>query len=658
MTICLNPDCPKPENSNQNKFCQTCGNSLILGDKYRAIQRIGGGNYSRTFVGIAEQEKTTSRCIIKQFRHHSKKETKSFERELEKLSELGDNPQIPALLDSFERNERQYLVQEFIEGQNLAEELGNKGCFSETKVRELLESVLPVLHLIHCYGLIHRDIKPENLIRPRGNKPLCLVDFGVAKQMSATAMLTPGTMVGSAEYTAPEQLMGQAIFASDIYSLGVTCLHLLTQMTPFEIFDSLEGVWVWRDYVSGSISYSLGKILDKMLLPANERYGSAKEVLQDLNPILSRQLIENVPTSQTSREKKVKKTATKRKAIAKTVSKSSAATMPPVTRGKTAKKFPSPGTPKSPKWVCVKTLCSGTTEETISEITSIAFSAQSRSLIAGSWDGTIKLWDFSNGELLHTLTGQNNGVVSLALSPNGQTLASGSADGSIIIWRLWQLGTAELHQGVAPRQTFQLTGHTSLVASLAISTDRLTLASGSRDRTIKLWNLQTGELQHTLTGHTKRAIAVVFSPDRQFLASGSEDCTIKLWQANDGREFGELTGHLGAVYAVAIAPDSRKLVSSSWDRTIKIWDLSTRQELKSLTGHGLPCTTLAIAPNGNTLVTGSHDTTIKLWDFATGTLQATLTGHTKAVNSVVFSPDGNTLASGSSDGTVKLWRFE
>ena len=654
MTICLNPDCPKPENSNQNKFCQNCGKPLLLGENYRALKRIGFGNYSRTFVGVVEQEAARSRCIIKQFRHQSKKSATSFQQELEKLSELGQHPQIPMLIASFERNERQYLVQEFIEGQNLAEELADRGYFSETKIRELLESLLPVLHLIHLQGLIHRDIKPENIIRTPGNQPLILVDFGVAKQVTATAMLTPGTMVGSAEFTAPEQLMGQAIFASDLYSLGVTCVHLLTQMTPFDLFDSLEGVWVWRDYLSGSISSSLGDILDKMLLPPNQRYGSAKAVLEDLNPSLSRQLIKKLPKYQNISQKNVTKTTTKPQGTTKKVSKSSAAKISARNIAKTEKKS---SLPSIPQWQCVRTLMAGTTSQTRPKITSIAFSPQSRSLIAGSWDGTIQLWDFTNGQLLHTLKGHPHGGVSLAVSPNGQTLASGSANGSIIIWRLWQLGTAELHQGVAPKQKFQLTGHTNVVASVAISADGLTLASGSRDQTINLWNLQTGKLQQTLIGHRQRVISVAFSRDRQLLASGSEDRSIKLWQLDSGRELGQLTSHLGAVYAVEISPDSRTLVSSSWDRSIKIWDLHDREVIKSLTGHGLPCSAVAIAPNGKTLATGSHDATIKLWDLGTGKLESTLVEHTKAVNAIVFSPDGNTLASGSSDGTVKVWRI-
>ena len=675
MTICLNPHCPNSQNPDQNIFCQHCGQKLLLGDKYRAVKRIGFGNYSRTFVGFAEPEMGKNQCIIKQFRHQSNQTASSFDKELEIMEILGQHPQIPALIDALETNDRQYLIQEFIPGKNLEAELRDTGSFNEANIRELLESILPVLHLIHNYGLIHRDIKPENIIRSKEKNLLVLVDFGVAKQINSLAMLSPGTMVGSAEYTSQEQLMGQAVFASDIYSLGVTCVHLLTEMTPFDLFDSLEGVWVWRDYLRSAISPTLARILDKMLLPVSDRYDSAKAVLADLNLTLSRQLIKQLPKSYQVKAKKFPKSPASSSNSPATSQKLSPLAIEKISPPQTVNELPisvAAKSPRLPKWQCVQTLNAKTAETPgIPEVMAIAFSSQCRALIAGCGDGTIKLWDFTTGELLHTLTANPHPVTCLAITPNGQTLVSGSVDGRILVWRLWQLGTAELHQGVPPTRRFELTGHSSVVASVAIAPDGLTLASGSRDQTIRLWNLPTGELKQTLKGHSQQVTCVAFNPNRHLLgdllASGSADQKIKLWQLDKSSdpgdraevvELAELTGHLGAVYGVAIAPDGRQLISSSWDRTIKIWDLQTRQVLHSLTGPMLPNTTLAIAPNGKMFASGSYDATIKLWDLATGQLQSTLTEHSKAVTSVIFSPDGKTLASGSSDGTVKIWRCE
>ena len=114
---------------------------------------------------------------------------------------------------------------------------------------------------------------------------LVLVDFGASKAATGTSLARTGTAIGSAGYIAPEQSLGRAVFASDLYSLGVTCIHLLTQRHPFDLFDVSEGVWVWRDALKSPVSDALGRILDRMLeSPINRRYQSAAEVLQDLNP--------------------------------------------------------------------------------------------------------------------------------------------------------------------------------------------------------------------------------------------------------------------------------------------------------------------------------------------------------------------------------------
>lgn len=289
MSQCLNPDC-QDINSSNAKFCQRCGNKLLLGDRYRSLKIIGQGGFGRTFRAIDEYKPSKPPCVIKQFYPQAQgtssieKATELFEQEAVRLEQLGKHPQIPDLLAYFSQDGRQYLVQESIDGQNLAEALQSDGHFSETQIRHLLENLLPVLQFIHDRQVIHRDIKPENIIR-RPDGQLFLVDFGAAKCVTITALAVTGTAIGTAGYTAPEQAMGKAIYASDIYSLGVTCLHLLTQVEPFDLFDPSEGEWVWRQFLKKPVSSELGEILDKMIPGASKRrYQSAGEVLQALNP--------------------------------------------------------------------------------------------------------------------------------------------------------------------------------------------------------------------------------------------------------------------------------------------------------------------------------------------------------------------------------------
>ncbi|MGF1492519.1 MAG: protein kinase [Microcoleaceae cyanobacterium] len=182
------------------------------------------------------------------------------------------------------------MVQEFIPGYNLTQELARQGSFDESKIRQVLQEILPVLDFIHRHQVIHRDIKPDNIIRRRSpvtamHQRLTLVDFGSAKSVTQSQQQQLGTMIGSAAYTAPEQLMGKATFASDIYSLGVTCIHLLTGIPPFDLFESQTGEWAWRDYLKAPLSDELSQILDRMLQRAvGQRYQSATAVLRYLEP--------------------------------------------------------------------------------------------------------------------------------------------------------------------------------------------------------------------------------------------------------------------------------------------------------------------------------------------------------------------------------------
>ncbi|MEH1793426.1 serine/threonine-protein kinase [Nostoc sp.] len=298
MSYCLNPHCPKPENPTDVKFCRTCGSKLLLKERYRAIKPIGQGGFGKTFLAVDEDKPSKPRCVIKQFYPQSQgtntlaKAVELFNQEAVQLDELGKHPQIPELLAYFTQEARQYLVQEFIDGHNLAQELAHRGAFNEAQIRQLLNDLLSVLQFCHARHVIHRDIKPENIIlresdaygKGEAQRKLVLVDFGAAKSATGTALNKTGTSIGSPEYVAPEQMRGRAVFASDIYSLGATCINLLTQRSPFDSYDTNNDTWVWQQYLKTPISNQLSRILNKMLesIPIR-RYQTVDEVLKDLN---------------------------------------------------------------------------------------------------------------------------------------------------------------------------------------------------------------------------------------------------------------------------------------------------------------------------------------------------------------------------------------
>ena len=245
-------------------------------------------------MAIDEDIPSQPACVVKQLYLESDrskstdKKIELFRKEAVRLDRLGKHPQIPTLLAHFEENQQLYLVQELIEGHDLAQELETQGAFREEQIWELLQSMLLVLQFVHQRRVIHRDIKPSNIMRRQSNGQLLLIDFGIAKLITATSLQQTGTMVGTPAYVAPEQLRGKAMPASDLYSLGVTCSHLLTNMSsPLDMYDIVACRWAWRDYLlpENQVSYALGRILDKLLQDSlTKRYQTASEVLEVLRP--------------------------------------------------------------------------------------------------------------------------------------------------------------------------------------------------------------------------------------------------------------------------------------------------------------------------------------------------------------------------------------
>ena len=252
------------------------------------------------------------------------------------------------------------------------------------------------------------------------------------------------------------------------------------------------------------------------------------------------------------------------------------------------------------------------------------------------------------------LEGHTDVVNSLTFSPDGKTLASGSRDTKI---RLWEADTGKYIRTTGSNVGIHrmLRVHTSSVSSIAFNPDGSRLASGSRDGTIRLWNAATGKHLATLRGHTDYIYSIAFSPDGSRLASGSGDDTIRLWDATTSEHLSTLEGHTDVVYRIAFSPDGSRLASGSLDSTIRLWDGVSGELMATLRGHTKYVLSIAFSPDGSRLASMSGDRTIRLWDGTTGEHLSTLGGHGYSVNSVAFSPDGSRLASGNSDDTIRLW---
>ena len=251
---------------------------------------------------------------------------------------------------------------------------------------------------------------------------------------------------------------------------------------------------------------------------------------------------------------------------------------------------------------------------------------------------------FTEYKLLKNLIGHSGYVYSVAYSPDGTKIISGSVDKTIKIW--------DANTGVCLKT---LEGHSEYVYSVAYSPDGRRIVSGSNDKTVKIWDANTGVCLKTLKGHKNFVLSVAFSPDGTKIVSGSRDNTIKIWNANTGQCLKTLKGHSSWVNSVAYSPDGTKIVSGSVDNNVNIWDANTRKCLKTLKGTSNWANSVVYSPDGTKIISGSGDSNLNIWDANTGECLKTLEGHSEYVYSLAYSPDGTKIVSGSRDNTINIW---
>ena len=267
--------------------------SKLLNNRYNVLRTIGEGAFGKTFLAEDTNLPSNPHCVVKQLKLAPHKPDayeiiiERFEREADILYKLGkSNEQIPSLYASFPENQEFYLVQEWIDGKNLAQKYQADGVLSENTVCRLLLSLLSVLEYIHGQNIIHRDIKPENImLRESDGKPV-LIDFGSIKEIVGSTLDSQGNpdntiIIGTPGFMAAEQAVGQPVFASDLYSLGMTALFLLTGKRPRDLMDSLRRGIRWQQYAN--VSAEFGDVLDKAIQQSlDNRYQTAKEMSADI----------------------------------------------------------------------------------------------------------------------------------------------------------------------------------------------------------------------------------------------------------------------------------------------------------------------------------------------------------------------------------------
>jgi len=650
-----------------------------------------------------------------------------------------------------------FYVMEYLEGQTLGQMLKQRKRLSVAETVTLMTQVCAGLYLAHqgvnlqwqgasssqYVKVVHRDLKPDNifLVSTALGEFVKILDFGIAKIRSDQIEHTHVTdmFMGTYQYASPEQLRAEQDLdeRADIYSLGMILYKMLTGSVPFDFLFEQKGdfqpsgaVWAVAHLTKPPIPLRqqpgyehLPQELDAIVMqclqksPA-QRFASVLELSQSLQRVAY--LDRNFPDRNTLGPPDLAENKTETLHIPAPEADVTHLTTAEANSNLTALN-PIEATELRPVTAIteachpLKPLPSNPGSDSLPDsVSDPALNRSSRSLlhrsqpawmglgvsivavmvaatIAGiySWRSSARLMDIAtdiatniSGEPGSTSTdsesstsptspespsstvqsdrltqplsaptrsllGHKDTVWNVAISPDGETLASASFDRTI---RLWDLETGTVLQ--------TLEGHRDAVRSLAISPDGQTLVSGSGDKTVKVWDLQTGELIRTIDGHAGPVWTVALSPEGETLVSGSYDGTIKTWDLPTGKLLQTIPEDYDSIWSVVISPDGQTLASGSYGSTIKLRDLQSGNILQTLSGHSDAVRSLAISPDGKTLVSGSWDKTVKVWDLQTGKLQQTLSGHADRVLAVAISPDGKTIASGSVDRTIKLWDLQ
>ena len=614
-------------NEHSNKHCFVCESPLhlpakevLLKGRYRVLAPVGQGGFGAVYK-VEDVQNANSLLAMKEINlstltpQQTIEATGAFHREVLLLSGLS-HANLPRIHDSFTDKDHWYLVMDFIEGETLEQYLQRTagGRMPLAEVLAIGIQLCSVLDYLHSRepSIIFRDLKPANVMRT-SNGHLYLIDFGIARHFKP-GQLHDTIPLGSPGYAAPEQYgRAQTTPRADIYSLGVLLHQLLTGNNPEQNPFRFEATSL-QNHALPTRLQSL--ILQMVAMDASYRPASIEIVRQTLAEIVA---------------------------------------------------------------ICQPLGTLLFTCQHYRLVLTLAWSPDGEYIVSGAANNALHLWNATTGDHLYTHRDPfktHAWAASVAWSPDGKYIAHGSDDRTVRIWQVER----DASNSIAMRQICVYRGHANWVNVVAWSSDSKCVASGSDDRSVQVSNVEgangsAGEARGTgvdiYRGHALPVVTLAWSPNGfsssggqgSYIASGSNDRTIRIWHVDSKETVLVYREHAFGVNALAWSPNGpssssgrgSRIASCSWDNIIRVWDVVSGETCFTYRGHSHWVNAIAWSPDGTRIASAGRDKTVQIWDAVTGRHIYTYTGHAGWVYTVAWSPDGTRIASAGNDGAIHVW---